>query len=304
MVRFARRTAILLGTLGLTAALLPAQNATAASTAPCWMRPGSVTAGGDHRAISINATSPMSASYDGTYPGIYPDGQVKISTSVELSPDVAGYGHAGGWVVMGSSLYGSSYSIGANDEVINPQLTKVGGGWGDFTVIDTSYYVPPSGTGPNFRANQYGLRADGMLFRWAARGGNWWVNRESYPGFASVKTMALISRTFTYDTFLANTRGGALYTIRIPTASPMKPIVKRVRTSTWQAFDFLIAQGCGTQSTLLLGIDKETKSGYLYAVSHATGLTTTINGLGKVPLAFTDPVYFRRKIEADNLFGE
>ena len=30
--------------------------------------------------------------------------------------------------------------------------------------------------------------------------------------------MALISETKTYDTFLANTRGGALYTIRIPPA--------------------------------------------------------------------------------------
>ncbi|WP_020388034.1 hypothetical protein [Kribbella catacumbae] len=299
MVRIARRTAVLLGALGLTAALLPVQSVVAASAVTCGIRPGAVTAGGDHREITINATSPVSASFGRTFSNIYPDGQVKLSTSIELSPDTG----ASGWVVMGSSLYGSGYEING-DQAVNPQLVKVGGGWNDFTFIDTSYYTPPSGTGPNFRANQYGLRADGVLFRWSPRGGNWWTNRDSYPGFASVKTMALISRTFTYDTFLANTRGGALYTIRIPSSSPMKPIVKRVRTSTWQSFDWLLAQGCGSQSTLLLGIDKETKSGYLYAVSHATGPTTTIKGLGKAPIAFTDPVYFRRKIESDPLFGE
>lgn len=301
MLRIARRTAVFLGALGLTAALLPAPGAAAASAVTCGMRPGSVTPGGDHRGITINATSPVSASYDLTFPDIYPDGQVKRSTSIEHSPD----GSATGWVVIGSSLYASGYTIDSG-QAVNPQLVKVGGGWSDFTFIETSYYTPPSGTGPNFRANQYGLRADGVLFRWSPPGGTWWTVKDSYPGFASVKTMALISRTFTYDTFLANTRSGALYTIRIPTASPMKPIVKRVRASTWQSFDYLIAQGCGQQSILLLAIDKETKSGYLYAVSHATGPTTVIKGLGKVPLAFTDPTYYRRKTNpySDLLFGE
>jgi hypothetical protein len=44
---------------------------------------------------------------------------------------------------------------------------------------------------------------------------------------------------------------------------------------------------------LLLGIDKDTRTGYLYAVSHANGTATVIKGLGKVPTTFTDKTYFR-----------
>jgi hypothetical protein len=119
--------------------------------------------------------------------------------------------------------------------------------------------------------------------------------------------MALISQTATYDTFLANTRGGALYTIRLPRTSAMKPVVKRVRDSTWQGFDALIAEKCGQYGTLLLGIDKDTQSGYLYAVGHANGTATVIQGLGKVPATFPDPVNFRHVTgprTAPLLFGE
>ena len=105
--------------------------------------------------------------------------------------------------------------------------------------------------------------------------------------------MALISKTPTYDTFLANTRGGALYTIRIPITSPMKPIVTKVRAGTWQGFETLIADKCGNYGTLLLGIDKDTKKGYLYAVGHANGLSTVIQSRGQVPGTFDDPVDFR-----------
>jgi hypothetical protein len=116
--------------------------------------------------------------------------------------------------------------------------------------------------------------------------------------------MALISKTRTYDTFLVNTRGGALYTVRIPTTSPMKPVVKVVRTATWQAFETLLAVKCGLSGTLLLGIDKDTKAGYLYAVGHANGLSTVIKGLGKVQGTFPDPVNFRWRFDFDPLNGE
>ena len=82
------------------------------------------------------------------------------------------------------------------------------------------------------------------------------------------------SRTSTYDTLLVNTRGGALYTVRVPLSSPMKPVVKVVRTSTWQGFETLNANRCGQYGSLLLGIDKDTKSAHLYAVGHANGTAT------------------------------
>jgi hypothetical protein len=164
-------------------------------------------------------------------------------------------------------------------------------------MVEESFYLGASTTG---RTNQYGLRNDGVLFRWAG-----WRAAGSYSGFAAVKAMALISETATYDTFLATTRGGALYTIRIPVSSPMKPIVKQVRNSTWQGFEHLIAEKCGAQSTLLTAIDKDSGAAYLYAVGHANGTATVIKGLGKVPGTHKDPVYYLTTAEGNPpLVGE
>jgi hypothetical protein len=87
----------------------------------------------------------------------------------------------------------------------------------------------------------------------------------------------------------------------------MKPVVKKVRDSTWQRFEALVIEKCGQYGTLLLGIDKDSRSGYLYAVGHANGTATVIRGLGKVPSTFADPVYFRHVLrpgDAPMLFGE
>jgi hypothetical protein len=73
----------------------------------------------------------------------------------------------------------------------------------------------------------------------------------------------------------------------------MKPIVTPVRTRTWQGFETLSAMACGKNGTLLLGIDKDSKTANLYAVGHANGLSTVIQSRGVVPGTFDDPVYFR-----------
>ena len=131
------------------------------------------------------------------------------------------------------------------------------------------------------------------------------VNSGAYSGFGSVKAMTLLSRTSTYDTLLMTTRGGALYTVHIPLTSPMRPVLKVVRASTWQGFETLIANRCGQYGTLLLGIDKDTGAGYLYAVGHANGTSTVIRSLGKTPGTFTDPVNFHWSNYNDlPLYGE
>lgn len=43
----------------------------------------------------------------------------------------------------------------------------------------------------------------------------------------------------------------------------------------------------------LLGIDKDSGCGYLYAVGQANGTSTVIDSLGKVNGTFPDPVCFR-----------
>ena len=87
----------------------------------------------------------------------------------------------------------------------------------------------------------------------------------------------------------------------------MKPVVKVVRQSTWQGFESLVASKCGTQSTLLTGIDHDTGAAYMYAVGHANGLSTPIQSLGKVPHTFDNPVHHTfggANGVVDNLFGE
>ncbi|MDX6281484.1 MAG: hypothetical protein QOH03_2555 [Kribbellaceae bacterium] len=285
----------------------------ATATAACQIGPGSVTAGGDHTARGITAGSPPTVQNGRDFTDIYPDGQVRLSSMITTDPDVTGTGGVFyGFVVMGSAMYNTGYALTEDGEVdrSRQELSRVGGGWGDTTFFETSRYwdypAPPNLT------TQYALRADGTLTRWEMHYDNnqparLWVNKRSATGFAAVKTMALISQTRTYETFLANTRGGALYTIRLPRTSPLRPVVKKVRAATWQTFDSLIADKCGRYGTLLLGVDKDTQSGYLYAVGHANGTATVIKGLGKVPATFADPVYFRHALRPGDvpmLFGE
>jgi hypothetical protein len=61
---------------------------------------------------------------------------------------------------------------------------------------------------------------------------------------------------------------------------------------------------CGQYGTLLLGIDKDTKTGYKYAVGQANGTATVIQSLGKVQGTFGDPVYYRWASGTDPLNGD
>ncbi|MDX6281091.1 MAG: hypothetical protein QOH03_2162, partial [Kribbellaceae bacterium] len=272
--------------------------------AACQLDLGSVTAAGDHRTQVFAATAPPSKTVDQFVGrGAYPAGQVRLSGQMLADPN-AGGPDVSGHLVLGSAMYLSRYAASwTGDEIFHSSLQRVGGGWGAFVTFDESVYLaPPPGT--FFRTNEYGLRGDGVLFRWTLDTAGVWRNATSYPGFAAVKSMALISKTRTYDTFLANTRGGALYTIHIPTTSPMKPIVKVIRSSTWQGFESLVAAACGQYGVLLVGIDKDTKTGHLYAVGHANGLATVIQSRGSLPSTFDDPVYFHWTLPIDPLFGE
>jgi hypothetical protein len=272
-----------------------------ASAGICGLDLGSVTAGGDHRSQRITAGSPPTRTNNRiVVPKLYGE-PVRLSTSMFaslLSGDPLIEGH----VIIGPTLARSGYAFSSDGtlDTASIRLTPIAAGHEDTVAFEESRYR--EGTTP--RTTSYGLRSDGILVRQNNVIGNQWETTGLAPGFGAVKTVVLISKTRTYDTFLANTQRGALYTIHIPTTSPMKPVVKRVRDRTWQGFEFLIAQKCGIQGTLLLGIDKDTQSAYLYAVSHANGTATVIQGLGNVPGAFNDPTYFRFTPLVDPLVGE
>ncbi|WP_329000227.1 hypothetical protein OHA18_38060 [Kribbella sp. NBC_00709] len=282
--------------------LLPG-TATAAGNAVCGMGLGSVTAGGDHREQEIDSTVPPTAGVNNLVKAkVYAPGQVRVSsTMIWQADEFAGFIVEGGFVLIGDGLYRTAYS-GTSTTTGDPG-PRIGSGWGAFTVLEQSQYQGPKDAGVT-RWNTYGLRNDGTLFRWTLSSKGAWQAKASAPGFAAVKSMVLISQTKTYDTFLANTRGGALYTIHIPTSAPMKPVVKQVRSSTWQGFETMAAQECGPYGVVLLGIDKDTDSAYLYAVGHANGTSTVIQSRGKVPASFSENVYFRWLVPNPPLNGE
>ncbi|WP_410786887.1 hypothetical protein [Kribbella sp. C-35] len=276
----------MIGAVALTAvAFIPPAQATdstaQAATEACTLWTGSVAPEGYQKSAVVTAGKPPTMTPPGGVgPVVFPAGQVRLSSTFEAEPNVAGVDRSG-YVVQGGALYSRSYNFNAGIDV----TTRIGGGWSNFAALEVSHFE--QGKASHWMA--YGLRSDGTLFRWTSG----WRGAGSATGFASVKAMALISKTPTYDTFLATTRSGALYTIRIPISAPMKPIVTKVRAGTWQGFETLLASKCGNYGTLLLGIDKDTGSGYLYAVGHANGTSTVINSLGKVSGTFPDPVYFR-----------
>jgi hypothetical protein len=269
------------------------------------MRLQTVTPGGDHQERSVTASKPPVASTPVTGPkDLYPDGRARMAGSFGYAPFGPANYSQGGYLVLGTEMYSSGYDTDASRTVLVPNsdgLQKLGGGWGlDYVYFEQSHYTEGSTVS---RYNDYALRDTGELIRW-----NMWHNRQTSTALpAGMKTMVLISQTKTYETFLATTKAGGLYTIRIPTTSTLKPVVKLVRGSTWQVFETLVAEKCGSQSTLLLGIDKETKTGYLYAVGHAKGTSTLIQNLGKVTGTLDAAFYARMYLdtpEAGNLFGE
>ncbi|MFD7160867.1 hypothetical protein ACFV9C_40215 [Kribbella sp. NPDC059898] len=295
------RTAIAVGAVMTVAALVPvpAQATTEQATAACSMTLGTVTVQGDHKFQRITATTPVTVGAPHVGPkALFPVDQVRLASSVGWEPDPPSGMANSGYLTIVNDVYRFRYVTDVTTGQLDPtsfEKTKVGGGW-----IHQTYFE-------NSANHTYALEGN-VITRWTVEG-SVWRNKATYTGFSAVKTMALLSQTRTYDTFLANTRGGALYTIRIPSSGA--PVVKKVRTATWQKFETLVAERCGKQSTLLLAIDKDTRVGYLYAVSHANGAATVIKGLGQVGgqlAAPEDKAYFRyypSSTEADALlYGE
>jgi hypothetical protein len=305
-----RTTTALLGSAVLAAVLTPgsAQADAGRASVTCGLTLGAVTTAGDHKFQRISATSPVTTTQPVVGPkGLFPVDQVRLASAVGQTPAPPAGLERSGYVTIVNDLYGFDYVVDQVSGELDPDSLKkwrVGGGWTpEYMYFEESRYSDTTGYS---RTNTYALRG-GVIWRWTVDKLAW-RSKAAYQGFSAVKTMTLISQTRTYDTFLATTRGGALYTIRIPVTGV--PTVKKVRTSTWQGFETLIAERCGNQSTLLLGIDKDTRTAYLYAVGHANGAATVIKGLGQVGTefaAFADKTYFRfygDTPEAPKLYGE
>jgi len=198
-------SAVLLGTL----ATVPASTALAAPAAACTMTVGSITSGGDIGAWTITASSPVTAQ-PSTGVHVFTPGIAKLSSTWTSRNQSNGYKLTSGEVLLNDSIYSAWYGTDPDGKLVvgmgNGQK-----GFGQYLVTESSTYRQGGSLDATYR-----LRGDGVLYRWAHR---WDGNPTSvvtrFTGYSAVKTMALISETATYDTFLANTHGGALYTIRI-----------------------------------------------------------------------------------------
>ncbi|MFD7159375.1 hypothetical protein ACFV9C_32585 [Kribbella sp. NPDC059898] len=291
-----------------TAATAQAQQSTSAgqsaTTAACALRLGSVTSAGAFTSRMVNATSPITIGGVRGTAGVFAPNQVQHISTFTGTPLLSTLEARSGLTVQAGALYTNSFVVDGQSQ-LDPHYPKnnlrVGGGWGNYRWIEQSV-LQPANAGDPARVLLYGQRTDGITQRWVSDGGSWRIT-SGVGGLSTVKGIALIGRTATTETFLANTRSGALVTVTWPTKYLAAPTSKVVRGSTWQGFEQLIATKCGTNGTLLLGIDRDTKSGYLYAVGHANGGSTAIRSLGKVPLTFSDPQYFRIAPKYDVLNG-
>ncbi|MEV6410737.1 hypothetical protein [Kribbella sp. NPDC051718] len=278
--------------LGATVPLTVGAEAEAAAS--CRMVVGSATSGGYHVRTPITATTPPATGVSTYQPHTYPRDWVRLSTSFNNWPKAGGKEARYGWFVFGDTLYAHRYGLkdGAPDPALPAKYTKLGSGWAPYTAIEASSYYRGQTLA---RQTAYALRNDGTLRRWSISSTGKWTPTGAATGFSGVRSIALISRTATYDTFIANLRGGALYTIHLPTTAPLKPVVKQVRATGWGQFEQLVAATCG-KGSLVVGVDKQTKDGQLYAVGHATGSSTPIKHLGELnALMFQtpDPAFFR-----------
>jgi hypothetical protein len=298
-----RTTLTLLAAAGMAAAgATTAVAGTTATTAACGVNLGSVTGGGDQTLQRLTAAAPPVAGARNVVPNVYADGAARLIGSLVNEATPTGSSRHGR-VVLGDSMYQHWLELDKSGKVTSSELARIGGGWSRFVDHETSVFNNDP-THP--RTYEYALRSDGVLFRWVVGDTGAWKAYGSAAGFSAVKSMTLISKAAAYDTFLANTRGGALYTIRIPVNAQLRPVVTKVRAATWQGFETLVAGACGNYGTVVVGIDKDTRSAYLYTFGHANGVQTSITGHGKVPGTFADPSYFRwaPPVKSDWLFGE
>jgi hypothetical protein len=262
---------------------------TEGSTTPaaaCWQGLGSVSSSGDQSRQEVTATVPPTVQPVWTVKNVFAT-TPRVTSRFRTEVTIPGH-YFDGWAIVGDSMFWTQYNTDSSGQLDGPPiLRRLGGGWGTFVAFEESQDLGDALQ----RTTEYGLRKDGVLVRWTVDAKGWHAAGMA-KGFSAVKSMALISNPRGYDTFLANTRSGALYTIHIPTSAALKPVVKLVRRATWQVFESLTAQAC-SKGVLLVAIDKDTKAAYLYAVGHANGAATPIQNRGKLAGTFDQPTYFR-----------
>lgn len=257
-----------------------AVGAAAVAASACSMQVGAVNAAGMSGGYNIVATRPVQV---GEFVPYKLFGIRASATWYYYKEPTRNYFR--GLILQGSNLYAAYEIYKGSSDVPTVSATKVGTGWSGFSTIATSNFV--QGTTPH--RYLYGLHTNGSLYRYNVNGPV--RSYGSAPGYRSFKTITVIAETATYDTLLATTKTGALWTIRVPVTAPLKATLKQVRTTGFKAYEQLIAQRCGATSTLLTAFDNDANTATVYAVSRATGASTLINTIDTFPATFDAPTH-------------
>lgn len=289
--------------LTLGPAIQPAQAAPATVAAACALGLGNATQQWGHESRVISATTPPTVTAPIATPDIYtPPYSVNNPTTFTAVPAGNGLTTRSGKVVWGAGyLMQSTYTVDRTGKLVGkPAFVRIGNGWGGRFLIQTQYKA--SATSKPTRTMLYSQDMYGKFGRWTDVGKGF-RNTGYVGGMSTMKSFTPIASTPTYDMFLANNRAGGLYTVKIPTTVPLKPVITPVRTSSWQIFEQLVAAPCGKTGSILLAFDNDTGKRYLYAVGHAAGTKTVIKNLGEVPLKTGGWDYFRFAPAYDPLNG-
>jgi hypothetical protein len=260
---------------------------TKAVAAACRMEVGGITAAGINSGYGITATKPLTISDFTTFKLF--GARTSSTWYAWLTPKKITY--YAGFVLQGANLYAGAETYTKGIE--NPPTTSsklLGGGWGGFTALTSSNYYVSGTTRPHLFL--YGLHTNGSLYRYSVNGPTGPVSSYgSAAGYGSFKTITVISETLGYDTLLATTKAGALWTIHVPVTAPLKGTLKAVRTTGFKQYDKLVASRCGS-STLLTGFDNTAKTLTVYAMSKANGSKTIVNTIGSAPATHNTLVHF------------
>ncbi len=246
-----------------------------AAAAACDVLIGATTATGMNGGYAVTATKPVGVEELAPYKLF----GVRASSSWYYWEPSESVNYFAGFVLQSGNLYAAAetYKNNSNTPVVSAK--KLGTGYGGFsTITSANYYEPTTGRG---RMNLYGLHTNGSLYRYSVKGPTGPVaTYGNAPGYSSFKAITVISATATYDTLLATTKQGALWTIHVPTAVPLKATLKAVRSTGFASYNQLVAQRCGASSTLLTGFNNATNTATVYAMSKAVGSKTVINTIG------------------------
>jgi hypothetical protein len=258
-----------------------------AAAAACKTDVGTITADARNSAYGITATRPLDVHKYNSFKLF--SGRASSSWYYWEPSDSVYYW--AGFVLQAGNLLAGAETYYNNSDTPKVSSKNLGGGYGGFTTLTSAnYWVPGTTKEHTFL---YGLNTNGSLYRYRVNGPTGPVVGAGHaPGYKGFKAITVIATTPTYDTLLATTKAGALWTIHLPVTGTFKGTLKAVRASGFKQYDQLVAQRCGSSGTMLSAFDNTANTVTVYAMSKAVGSKTVVNTIGTAPATNDALVHF------------